>query len=71
MMSRLGYEPSIVGVTEERLVFSDDQIAEFTRLNEEGIKKMYDDLGEENPEDLKRRQVQKVRRALCFEDNNN
>ena len=40
-MTRLGYEPSIVGITEERLVlvFSDDQIAEFTRLNEEGASK--------------------------------
>lgn len=58
MMTRLGYEPHIVGVTADRLVFNEEQIAEFTRLNEEGIKKMNEDLAVENPGDLKRRQDQ-------------
>ena len=60
MMSRLGYEPHIVGVSAEALNFSDEQIAEFLKLNEEGIKKMHADLAVENPEDLARRLKQKA-----------
>lgn len=60
MMIRLGYEPHIVGVTKDALVFSDEQIANFKILNEEGIKKMHADLAAENPEDLKRRLIQKA-----------
>ena len=40
MMTRLGYEPHIVGVTAEPLTFTEEQIAEFDRLNKEGIKKV-------------------------------
>ena len=40
MMTRLGYEPHIVGVTSEPLQFTKEQIAEFDRLNKEGIKKV-------------------------------
>ena len=37
MMTRLGYETAIVGKTRDALTFTDEQIAEFKRLNEEGI----------------------------------
>ena len=36
MMTRLGYQPHIVGVTKDALVFTEEQIAEFKVLNEEG-----------------------------------
>jgi len=60
VMSRLGYNPHVVWEAAEALEFSDKQIAEFLRLNEEGIKKMHDDLAVENPEDLARRLKQKA-----------
>ena len=60
VMTRLGYKPHIVGITKDALVFSDEQIAEFKALNEAGIKKMHADLAVENPEDLKRRLIQKA-----------
>jgi len=60
MMTRLGYEPHIVGVTRDALVFTDEQIEEFKVLNELGIKKMMEDLQQENPEDAKRRIIQKT-----------
>merc|ERR1719401_1075241 len=59
-MTRLGYEPHVVGVTADALAFSKEQIREFQRLNEEGIKKMNADLAVENPDDLNRRLKQKA-----------
>jgi serine/threonine protein phosphatase PrpC len=60
IMTRLGYKPQIVGVTSDAMVFTDENIAEFKVLNEEGIKKMNADLAVENPEDLQRRLAQKA-----------
>ena len=36
MMTRLGYDTHIVGKTRDALTFSDEQLDEFKRLNEEG-----------------------------------
>ena len=60
MMTRLGYELHTVGVTRDALVFSDEQIAEFKLLNEEGIKNMMQNLAMTNPEDSNRRRIQKA-----------
>ena len=60
MMTRLGYNPHIVGVTQDALVFSHEQIAEFTKLNEEGIKKMQANLAIDNPKDLERQLTKKA-----------
>ena len=48
IMTRLGYKPQIVGVTSDAMVFTDENIAEFKVLNEEGIKKMNADLAGKN-----------------------
>lgn len=36
MMTRLGYDTHIVGKTRDALTFSDEQLDEFKKLNEEG-----------------------------------
>lgn len=58
VMGRLGYSTHLVNVTMQPRVYTEDEIEQFDRLNAEGIKKMNEDLKEENPGDFERRQVQ-------------
>eukprot|EP00934_Nitzschia_sp_Nitz4_P007937 Nitzschia sp. Nitz4//scaffold21_size171442//104174//108556//NITZ4_002174-RA/size171442-augustus-gene-0.186-mRNA-1//1//CDS//3329542450//7927//frame0 len=58
MMTRLGYECYLVGVVTEPSKWSDEDIANFKKMNEDGIEKMNQDLAKENPADLARRQHQ-------------
>lgn len=58
VMSRLGYQPRLVKTSEDRLVFTDEHIENYERMNKELIQKMYADLAVENPADLKRRTIQ-------------
>ena len=59
VMEQLGYKPHIVGQNGVvPAVYTLDELAEFKRLNDEGIKKMNEDLEVENPEDAARRKYQ-------------
>jgi len=55
-MFRLGYFPCVE--EEDRIDFTDELCEEYTTENERLKQKMIDDLAVENPDDLKRRQVQ-------------
>ena len=55
-MYRLGYFPRIE--EEERIDFTDELCEEYAAENERLKKKMIEDLAVENPDDLKRRQIQ-------------
>ena len=57
-MTRLGYNPHLVGETREAMQFTDERVEEFAKLNKELVDKMISDLAEDNPDDLSRRQVQ-------------
>jgi hypothetical protein len=57
-MDALGYDTHVVNIDSPPTVFTDIEIADFERLNKEGIIQMNTDLMKENPEDLERRLVQ-------------
>ena len=57
-MTRLGYDPLLVGKTVESLVFTEALVENYEALNSKLIEKMISDLAVENPDDLHRRKVQ-------------
>jgi serine/threonine protein kinase/serine/threonine protein phosphatase PrpC/uncharacterized membrane protein YfcA len=57
-MKRLSYEPHIVPHKKDPLIFAQEQIAEFDRLNKIGIQNMMATLQVENPDDAARRKRQ-------------
>jgi len=57
-MKRLGYEPHLVGVSREPMVFSPAEVAEFENQNKDNIEVMKENLRKDDPDDLQRRQYQ-------------
>jgi serine/threonine protein kinase/serine/threonine protein phosphatase PrpC/uncharacterized membrane protein YfcA len=57
-MKRLSYEPHLVPHKKQPLVFTEEQKAEFARLNKLGIENMMATLAVENPGDAQRRKHQ-------------
>lgn len=57
-MTRLGYEPYLIKTEEDRIDFSEKTLSEYYSENTRLVAKMNDDLANENPDDLKRRQIQ-------------
>jgi len=57
-MTRLGYEPHLVGKTKEPISFTAEKIEEYEKLNKDLVDTMNSDLAQENPGDLNRRLVQ-------------
>lgn len=58
IMKSLGYEPKHIKTSEDIISFSEEDVAEFNRLNEEGCQAKKEKLEAEDPEDFARRQAQ-------------
>ena len=57
-MTKLGYKLHLISDENPPMVFTDADLAEFQRLNKEGIKEMNSKLLEEDPDDFHRRVYQ-------------
>ena len=55
---RLGYEPHLVKSQAGRVVFTEEILQEYDAENKRLVAKMYEDLAVNDPDDLKRRQIQ-------------
>ena len=55
---RLGYEPHLVKSPADRVVFTKEMIREYDAENKRLVVKMNEDLAVNDPDDLKRRQIQ-------------
>lgn len=58
VMGKLGYDTHLVGKSTAPTVFSEEDLRLFADLNKKGIEKMMQELKEEDPDDLQRRQRQ-------------
>ena len=58
IMKELGYNTHLVGKTSKISFFTCDDVEQFDKLNKEAIKRMNDELKDNDPEDFERRRVQ-------------